>query len=40
MFPNSTVKWHPFSSIIDGPKPPPFALSKGVWRGVLESDHA
>ena len=35
MFPDSTVKWHTFSSIIDGPKPPPFALSKGVWRGVL-----
>jgi hypothetical protein len=35
MFPDSTLKWRPFPSIIDGIKPPPFALSKGMWRGAF-----
>jgi hypothetical protein len=35
MFPDSTLKWRPFPSIIDGIKPPPFALSKGMWRGTF-----
>jgi hypothetical protein len=35
VFPDSTLKWRPFPSIIDGIKPPPFVLSKGMWRGVL-----
>jgi len=35
MFPDRTVKWRPYPSIMDGMKAPPDVLDRGVWRGVL-----
>jgi hypothetical protein len=35
VFPDSTLKWRPFPSILDGIKAPPFVQDRGVWRGVL-----
>ena len=35
MFPDSTLKWRPCPSIIDGIGRPPFVLDRGLWRGVL-----
>jgi hypothetical protein len=35
MFPDPTIEWVPYPSIIDGIAAPPFALDIGLWRGVL-----
>lgn len=35
MFPDPTLKWRPYPSMMDGMKPPPFVLDRGLWRGVL-----
>ncbi|MCK1377547.1 hypothetical protein IVB33_03685 [Bradyrhizobium sp. 24] len=35
MFPDSTIKWRPYPSIIDGIERPPFVFDQGLWRGVL-----
>ena len=35
MFPDPTLRWRPYASIIDGIERPPFVLDQGLWRGVL-----
>jgi hypothetical protein len=35
LFPDPTVRWRPYPSIIDGIERPPFVLDQGLWRGVL-----
>lgn len=35
MFPDPTLRWRPYESIIDGIKRPPFVFDQGLWRGVL-----
>lgn len=35
LFPDPTLTWRPYPSIIDGIERPPFVLDKGLWRGVL-----
>lgn len=35
MFPDPTIHWKPYPSVIDGIGRPPFVLDRGVWRGVL-----
>lgn len=35
MFPDPTLKWQPFPSVIDGIARPPFVFDQGLWRGVL-----
>ena len=35
MFPDPTLKWRPYASIIDRIERPPFVFDQGLWRGVL-----
>jgi hypothetical protein len=35
MFPDPTLRWHPFPSRLDGIDRPPFVLGRGLWQGVL-----
>lgn len=35
MFPDPTLRWRPYPSIIDGIERPPSVFDHGVWRGVL-----
>lgn len=35
MFPDPTLHWRPYPSIMDGMKPPPYVFDCGIWRGVL-----
>lgn len=35
MFPDPSLRWRPFPSIMDGIKAPMFVLDRGLWRGVL-----
>src|SRR5690348_9797747 len=35
MFPDPSIHWSPYPSIIDGINAPPFVFSHGLWRGVL-----
>ena len=35
MFPDPTLRWQPFPSVIDGIERPPFVMDQGLWRGVL-----
>lgn len=35
MFPDPTLKWRPYESIIDGIESSPFVLDRGLWCGVL-----
>lgn len=35
MFPDPTLRWRPYPSIIDGIERPPFVFDQGLWRGVL-----
>ena len=35
MFPDPTLRWRPFASIIDGIERPPFVFDQGFWLGVL-----
>ena len=35
MFPDPTLRWRPYASIIDGIERPPFVFDQGLWRGVL-----
>lgn len=35
MFPDPTLRWQPYPSIIDGIERPPFVFDQGQWRGVL-----
>ena len=35
MFPDPSVKWRAYPSIMDGIKAPPFVLDRGMWRGRL-----
>lgn len=35
LFPDPTIKWRPYPSIIDGIERPPFVFDQGLWRGVL-----
>jgi hypothetical protein len=35
LFPDPTLRWRPYPSIIDGIERPPFVVDRGLWRGVL-----
>jgi hypothetical protein len=35
LFPDPTLRWRPYPSIIDGIERPPFVVDQGFWRGVL-----
>ena len=35
MFPDPTLRWRPYASIIDAIERPPFVFDQGLWRGVL-----
>lgn len=35
MFPDPTLRWRPYASMIDGIERPPFVFDQGLWRGVL-----
>lgn len=35
MFPDPSLKWKPYPSVIDGIERPPFVFDQGLWRGVL-----
>ena len=35
LFPDPTLMWRPYPSIIDGIERPPCVLNQGLWRGVL-----
>ena len=35
MFPDPTLVWRPYTSIIDGIERPPFVFDQGLWKGVL-----
>jgi hypothetical protein len=35
LFPDPTLRWRPYPSIVDGIERPPFVVDQGVWRGVL-----
>jgi hypothetical protein len=35
LFPDPTLRWQPYPSIIDGIERPPFVVDQGLWRGVL-----
>src|SRR2546423_790713 len=35
MFPDPSIHWLPYASIIDGIERPPFVLDQGFWRGIL-----
>jgi hypothetical protein len=35
VFPDSTISWRPYPSIIDGIERPPFVVDQGLWRGTL-----
>ena len=35
MFPDPTLRWRPYASIIDGIERPPYVFDQGLWRGVL-----
>ena len=35
MFPDPTLRWRPYESIIDGIERPPYVFDQGLWRGVL-----
>lgn len=35
MFPDPTIRWRPFLSVMDGMKAPPFVLDRGLWKGRL-----
>jgi hypothetical protein len=35
VFPDPTVRWRPYPSIIDGIERPPYVFGQGLWRGVL-----
>ena len=35
MFPDPTVRWTPYPSVIDGLRPPPYVYSRGIWCGLL-----
>lgn len=35
MFPDPTLTWRPYPSIIDGIERPPYVFDQGLWRGVL-----
>jgi len=35
LFPDPTLRWRPYASIIDGIERPPFVFDQGLWRGVL-----
>jgi hypothetical protein len=35
MFPDPTLKWRPYASIIDGIERPPWVFDQGLWHGVL-----
>lgn len=35
MFPDPTLRWRPYASMIDGIERPPYVFDQGLWRGVL-----
>jgi hypothetical protein len=35
MFPDPTLRWRPYASIIDGIERPPWVFDQGLWCGVL-----
>jgi hypothetical protein len=35
LFPDPTLRWRPYPSIIDGIERPPFVFDQGLWRGLL-----
>ncbi|QPF87602.1 hypothetical protein IC762_15500 [Bradyrhizobium genosp. L] len=35
MFPDPTLLWQPYPSMIDGIERPPYVFDQGLWRGVL-----
>ena len=35
MFPDLSLRWRPYPSIMDGMRPPPFVLDRGLWKSVL-----
>lgn len=35
MFPDPTLSWRPYPSMLDGIGRPPFVLDRGLWRGTL-----
>jgi hypothetical protein len=35
MFPDPSLRWRPFPSILDGIDRPPFVLDRGLWNGIL-----
>jgi hypothetical protein len=35
LFPDPTLRWRPYPSIIDGIERPPWVFDQGLWRGVL-----
>lgn len=35
MFPDPSIKWRPYPSMIDGIERPPAVFDQGLWRGVL-----
>lgn len=35
MFPDPTLRWRPYPSIIDGIERPPYIFDQGLWEGVL-----
>jgi hypothetical protein len=35
LFPDPTLRWRPYPSIIDGIERPPCVFDQGLWRGVL-----
>jgi hypothetical protein len=35
VFPDPTLQWHPYRSVIDGIERPPTVVDRGLWRGVL-----
>ena len=35
MFPDPTLRWRPYESIIDGIERPPYVFDQGLWRGML-----
>jgi hypothetical protein len=35
LFPDPTLRWRPYESVIDGIERPPYVFDQGLWRGVL-----
>ena len=35
LFPDPSLRWRPYASMIDGIERPPYVFDQGLWRGVL-----